>query len=74
MRYVVNNEQSIINIADAIREKLEIQDPISIPEMPDYIESISGKMTSIEQVLLPSNELVVDTGIRVTISNYTEGE
>ncbi len=42
MRYVVNNEQSIIDIADAIREKLEIQDPISIPDMPDYIESIGG--------------------------------
>lgn len=42
MVYVISTEQSITDIADAIRDKTGSSDPISIPDMPTAIESISG--------------------------------
>lgn len=42
MVYVISTEQSITDIADAIRDKTGSSDPISIPDMPYAIESISG--------------------------------
>ena len=42
MKYVVNSEQSIIDIADAIRAKTGSQDSLTVADMPSAITSITG--------------------------------
>ena len=73
MRYVTTREQSIIDVADAIRAKTGSSEEMTISEMPSKIENISGgKMTSIETVKISGSDLFV--GLTVTISNYEGGE
>lgn len=74
MRYVVNKAQSITDIADAIRAKTGSSEEMSVDDMPDEIASITGgKMTHIEQILLPGNVITINAGMIVTIENYVEG-
>lgn len=58
-KYIINESQ-LVDIADAIRTKLNEQDTYTVDEMPEKISEISGGSSNEEYVILPAGEYEIN--------------